>query len=241
LRKIRKVLHLRIKPVGFRSQGARTGESMMPLQVIGAGFGRTGTMSLKMALEELGLGPCHHMIEVIRSSEQIDFWEQAARNAAANGVGAMNWEDALSDYGSAVDWPTAHYWRELADAYPDAKIILSHRSPEGWWASFSETILKALEGRDHMPTADLRRNMTSVHDVIVNQTLGGQTDRESALAAFARRIEDVRAAIPTERLLMYDVREGWEPLCSFLGRPVPGTPFPRSNSRDEFWEHTKGN
>lgn len=206
----------------------------MELNVIGAGFGRTGTMSLKMALEELGFGPCHHMIEVIRSPEQVDFWEAAAAGKA------MNWDDALGEYGSAVDWPTAHYWRQLADAYPEAKIVLSHRSPESWWASFSETILKALDARDQMPTEMLRRNMTAAHDVIVNQTLGGKTDKDSALAAFARRIEEVKAAILPERLLMFDVREGWEPLARFLGRPIPETPFPRSNSREEFWEHTKG-
>ncbi|MEN9932349.1 MAG: hypothetical protein RIS17_922, partial [Pseudomonadota bacterium] len=180
----------------------------MALQVIGAGFGRTGTMSLKMALEELGFGPCHHMIEVLPSARQIDFWEEAARNAAETGVGAMNWEDALADYGSAVDWPTAHYWRELADAYPDARIILSHRSPESWWASFSETILPALAGHENMPTPELRRNMKAAHSVIVGQTLGGKTDRESALAAFAKRIDDVKFAIAPERLLMFDVREG---------------------------------
>ena len=206
----------------------------MALKVIGAGFGRTGTMSLKMALEELGFGPCHHMIEVIRSPAQIDFWETASRGAR------MDWDDALGSYGSAVDWPTAHYWRELAEAYPEARVILSHRSPESWWDSFSETILKALDGRDQMPTPDLRRNMTAAHDIIVNQTLGGKTDRESALGAFARRIEEVKAAIPAERLLMFDVREGWRPLVDFLGVPAPATPFPRSNSRDEFWEHTKG-
>lgn len=206
----------------------------MTLQVIGAGFGRTGTMSLKLALEQLGFGPCHHMVEVIRSPAQIDFWEAASKGEP------MNWDDALGDYGSAVDWPTAHYWRELAQAYPDARMILSHRSPEGWWDSFSETILKALDGRDQMPTPDLRRNMTVAHEIIVNQTLGGKTDRESAMAAFARRIEEVRAAIPPERLLTFDVREGWEPLTRFLGVPVPDTPFPRSNSRDEFWEHTRG-
>lgn len=206
----------------------------MTLKVIGAGFGRTGTMSLKLALEELGFGPCHHMIEVLSSPQQIDFWETAATGAP------MHWDDALAPYGSAVDWPTAHYWRQLANAYPDAKILLSHRSPESWWASFSETILKALDGRDQMPTPDLRRNMTAAHDIIVNQTLGGRTDKESALAAFARRMEEVQAEIPAERLLVFDVREGWGPLARFLGCPVPETPFPRSNSREEFWEHTRG-
>lgn len=204
------------------------------LQVIGAGFGRTGTMSLKLALEQLGFGPCHHMIEVIRSPEQVDFWEAAANGAAGD------WEAALGGYRSAVDWPTAHYWRELSEAYPDARIILSHRTPESWWASFSDTILKALDGRDRMPTPMLRRNMTAAHKIIVEQTLGGKTDKASALAAFARRIEEVKAAIPPERLLMFDVREGWEPLARFLGCPVPDTPFPRSNSREEFWDHTRG-
>ncbi|MCB2098759.1 MAG: hypothetical protein KDE05_14095, partial [Parvularculaceae bacterium] len=120
----------------------------MTLSVIGAGLGRTGTASLKVALETLGLGKCHHMSEVFGSPEQTDLWVKAAH-------GAPDWPTIFKGYGSAVDFPTAAFWRELADYYPDAKIILSLRDPEKWYESTQETILSPAmaAGLEHLPFA----------------------------------------------------------------------------------------
>lgn len=205
----------------------------MTLKVIGAGFGRTGTMSLKLALEQLGLGPCHHMIEVLHSQSQAAFWERAAQGEG------LDWSEVFSGYGSTVDWPSAHYWHRLSQAFPSAKVVLTVRDPENWWDSFSQTILLALQNRAEAPPP-IRRVMDMANRIILDQTFGGKTDKDNALAAFAARVRDVREALPPERLLVFDVREGWQPLADFLGVTVPDTPFPRSNSRDEFWEHTKG-
>ncbi|MBC2776805.1 sulfotransferase family protein [Parasphingopyxis marina] len=203
----------------------------MALSVIGAGFGRTGTMSMKMALEQLGFGPCHHMEEVLSNPPQTPLWL-----AAANGE-AVDWDVVFDGYTSTVDWPGAHYWRELSEAYPEAKVILTTRPADRWWASISTTILKLLDSMDEVEDPQMRQWLSLPYKIVTEQTLGGDSSEASALAAFEQRERDVRAAIAPDRLLVFNVAEGWEPLCNFLGCEIPDNEFPRSNSKDEFWEH----
>ncbi len=199
----------------------------MALSVIGAGFGRTGTMSLKQALEQLGLGRCHHMEEVMGHPAQVPLWADAA-------AGKPDWNRIFDGYGCMVDWPGAHFWRELADFYPDAKVLLSVRPEEAWWNSYSETIATVLAMREKIPVPHIRDMMGVAQTLIAERTFKGATDKVSILSAYRRRIEEVKAAIPPERLLVFNVAEGWEPLCRFLGKPVPETQFPRVNSAEEF-------
>lgn len=207
----------------------------MALSVIGAGFGRTGTMSIKMALEHLGLGPCHHMEEVFGNPAQLPNWLAAAKGQQ------VDWDDVFTGYGSAVDWPSAHYWRELAEVYPNSKILLSVRPAERWWESFSGTIKKILEIRDTIPEEYPRSVANMGYKIIAEQTFSNaMDDKAKVLSAFQKRIEDVKQAIPAERLLIFDVSEGWAPLCKFLNLPVPDGEFPRSNSKGEFWEDFGG-
>lgn len=203
----------------------------MALSVISAGFGRTGTMSLKLALEELGRGPCHHMIEVIENPEpQVKLWNDAL-------AGKPDFAEIYKGYSSAVDWPTAAFWQELADAYPDAKIILSTRSAESWYSSISETILATVWAPDTWPAPAVEwfKMVTKVLD----RSFGGARDKDSIIAAFHAHEAAVKAAIPAERLLVHTAKDGWEPLCAFLGEPVPETPYPRTNSKEEFFQHMK--
>jgi len=203
----------------------------MALSVIGAGFGRTGTMSIKMALEQLGLGPCHHMEEVFADPAQLPNWL-----AAANGQ-QVDWDDVFIGYNSTVDWPSAHYWRDLADVYPKSKILLSVRSADRWWESFSGTIKKILEIRNTIPDEYPRSVIDMAYKIIAEQTFGGaMNDKAVVLSEYQKRIDDVKQAIPADRLLIFDVTEGWAPLCEFLNLPIPDGDFPRSNSRNEFWE-----
>jgi hypothetical protein len=204
----------------------------MTLKVIGAGFGRTGTMSMKQALERLGFGPCHHMEEVFANPDQVSYWEAAARGES------VDWNEVFRNYNSAVDWPSAHFWRELTDFYPDAKVLLTSRSSESWWASFSETIGKVLNMSDEIPNPHLARVTRMAHELIANQTFNGKMlDRDVAIAAYEQRIADVKAKIPADRLLMFNFADGWAPLCEFLGCEIPEGEFPRSNSIKEFWQH----
>ena len=201
----------------------------MTLKVIGAGFGRTGTLSMKGALEHLGLGPCYHMLEVMNRPENADAWYDAAQN------GTADWDDILSGYQSTVDWPACHYWKPLAAHYPDAKVILTVRDEKAWWQSMSKTILRNFQDGDEVvdPARIPMRRMT--RDLIVNRVFGGiLDDREHILDVYRRNIEEVKAGLPPERLLVFDVAEGWEPLCAFLDLPVPSDPFPRTNTTQDF-------
>jgi hypothetical protein len=209
----------------------------MGLKIIGSGFGRTGTMSLKGALEQLAFGPCHHFDELLAHPEQVYDWQGIVAGRR------MNWEDVFAGYGSQVDWPGAHVWRDLAAAYPQAKVIHTVRPEEDWWRSFSQTIAALLLSDQQVPPPPphIQALAQMATEMIAVQTFGSAlTDKGAAIAAYRRRTEDVRAAIPPERLLVFDVAEGWQPLCRFLDVPTPVTPFPHLNSADEWWRMVKG-
>ena len=207
----------------------------MTLSLIGAGFGRTGTKSIKLALEHLGLGLCHHMDDVFNNPAQLSPWQ-----AAADGE-EIDWRDVFAGYNSAIDWPSTHYWRELAESFPTSKVLLSVRPPDDWWASFSSTIKKLLEIRNNIPDVYVRNVLDMAHKIITEQTFGGaMNDKSSVLSKYQERIDEVRRTIPAERLLIFDVSEGWAPLCKFLNLPRPDIDFPRSNSKEEFWRDFGG-
>jgi len=204
----------------------------MPLQTIGAGVGRTGTNSLKLALNELGAGPCHHMKEVVLDmATQAPLWADALR-------GKPDWQMIFQGYQSAVDWPTAAFYKELYALCPTAKFILTHRSPESWAESFSETIYQVISEKASIP--EKRRVWHEmVVGVVAKSGFPAGLDKASLIDAFVAHNEAVKATIPPERLLVFDVREGWDPLCAFLGVPVPDNAFPRTNDRVEFWERSQ--
>lgn len=208
----------------------------MSLRIIGSGFGRTGTRSLKEALEILGHGPCHHMEEVLENPPQVTHW-QAVRDGRP-----VDWPRVFDGYGAQIDWPGAHVWRDLAEAFPQARVIHSIRPDDAWWASFSKTIGKLLTVYRDMPLPPHVRDMMEVAEEIIGQrTFGGRwADRDAALAAYHQRTEDVVSVIPPERLLVFDVAEGWGPLCRFLEVDVPDTPFPHRNVTAEFWDVVGG-
>jgi hypothetical protein len=195
----------------------------MALKVIGAGLGRTGTLSLKFALEQIGFGPCYHMTEVMLNPEAPAHWVRAAN-------GDPNWETTFNGFIATVDFPGCTFWRELAEFYPEAKVLLSVRDPEKWFESTQETIFS--EGAQKM------LSQTPLREFIEKTTwkLFGDRlhDREFMVEAFKRHNAEVERTIPPNRLLVYEASQGWEPLCKFLNVPVPDTPFPRVNSRDEM-------
>ena len=207
----------------------------MTLSVIGSGFGRTGTMSMKMALEQLGFGPCHHMEEVLQNPEQLPRWSEAARGQK------MNWDEVFQGYNSTVDWPGAHFWLELAEAYPEAKVVHTVRTSESWWASFSKTIATVITLAGNEEGNHLVRNVPELANAIITeQTLGGScNDKAAAIAAFEQRTLDVINKLSPQRYLIFDVRQGWGPLCEFLEVDVPEGEFPRSNDLEEFMELSK--
>jgi hypothetical protein len=205
----------------------------MALDVIGAGLGRTGTMTLKTALEQLGFGPCHHMTEVVGNPAQAPLW-----NAAAEG--RPDWDAIYAGYRATVDWPGAAFYAELAQVYPDAKVVLSVRDPGRWYESMAETILKSMQMMfDMAGPAGPEHPMLFGDILIADRTFQRDFSRDNVIAAFERHNAAVKAAIAPDRLLVFQASDGWEPLCAFLGVPVPAEAFPRTNDRAEFWTHAE--
>lgn len=178
---------------------------------------------MREALNILGFGPCHHMLEVHAHEEQELEWRALARGAAPD------WDRLFAGYRSCVDWPSAYYWRELIDVYPKARVILTYRSPESWWASFGRTIVEFIakcEDPDHLAVT-----------VVRNRVFGGEPDnREKAIALYEANVKAVKETVPADRLLVYELGTGWEPLCAHLNVRVPDRPFPSRNSADQFRE-----
>jgi hypothetical protein len=200
----------------------------MTLQIIGAGLGRTGTSSLKAALEELGFGPCYHMTEVIKHPTHAKTWEKATQGHP------VDWHDLFAGYQSAVDYPACSFYKELMDVYPDAKVILSVREPERWYESAYETIYLTLQEvppwSRWLPWVNDIYRMTNLL-IWDGQFEGRFEDRAYAIDVFNQWNAEVQAVVPPERLLIFDVKQGWEPLCAFLGVEVPSRPFPHANRR----------
>jgi Sulfotransferase domain len=196
----------------------------MPLKVIGAGLGRTATFSMKFALEHLGLGPCYHMSEVFAGARKnVPLWLDVVN-------GNPDWDAIFDGYESTTDYPACSYWRELADYYPDARVVLTVRDAGSWFDSVSSTIFS-----DRMQGSLAGTPVEAMMNGVIFDAFGGRVkDRAFMTDWFERRNQQVIDALPPERLLVYSPKEGWEPLCSFLGVPVPDGPFPRVNSRDEL-------
>jgi hypothetical protein len=204
------------------------------MRVIGAGFGRTGTNSLKLALEKLGFGPCHHMIEVIQNPAEVDTWVRAARGEK------VDWNTFMAKWGSAVDFPSSLYYRELMEAFPDGKVVLSVRSADSWYQSMSETIIPMLTRWPNRMVMPFIPRLGSPGKVMRETKMRGlildpfYSDPAAVKKAFNDHIEEVKRVVPPEKLLVFEAKDGWEPLCKFLGVPVPNEPFPRVNDTAEF-------
>jgi len=197
----------------------------MALKVVGAGFGRTGTLSLKVALEKLGVGPCYHMMEVFPRPEHIAMWHRLAFGQP------IDWDQLFAGFQATVDWPSARWWREIAAHYPDAKVLLSVRDPEDWYKSMSDTIAQPLRE----PAPDNAAEIVRLQSEMVRKAILAETfdnrfeDKAHSIEVFKRHTQEVCDTIDPARLLVFDVREGWAPLCRFLDVPIPDEPFPRLN------------
>jgi Sulfotransferase domain len=211
------------------------------VKVIGAGFGRTGTTSLKAALETLGFGASYRLTEVFKHPEHVAFWEAARRGER------VDWEGFFSGYGVAVDWPACTFYGEIMEAFPGAPVILTIRDPDRWYESVRSTIygIRTLSaGRAPMRLAFALAGLFApgvtgiarlADEILWEGTFDGRfEDRSYAIETYKRHNAEARRQVPPERLLVYDVKEGWAPLCDFLGVEVPDQPFPHLNDTKEM-------
>ena len=209
------------------------------MKLIGAGLPRTGTLSQKVALEMLGLAPCYHMVNVLADLEQVQQWRRALE-------GDRQWDEIFEDSQATVDWPGSYFYAELVEAYPDAKVLLSVRDAEGWersmrdtiWGMFYDDILirdlssaRVRVDDEWRAFIELMQEMWKRSGLIDN---GADTTPESMRAAMERFNQGVQDTVPADRLLVWSVGDGWEPLCDFLELPVPDTPFPHLNDSKVF-------
>lgn len=211
----------------------------MTLKIIGAGFGRTGTYSLKIALEELGFGKCYHMREVTGNPQVATTWLQASQGEP------VDWDTLFTGYQATVDWPGCTFYQELMQKYPDAKVLLTTRDPERWYQSARQTIY---EGTNSFESSILAKiippfggMVKMVESLIWDGTFNGRfKDKTYAIQVFNDHIAKVKRVVPPEKRLVYEVKEGWGPLCEFLGVPIPADkPFPHLNDKAIFKKRIK--
>jgi Sulfotransferase domain len=196
------------------------------IRVVGAGVGRTGTLSLKAALERLLGRPCYHMLEVFAHPDHVSAWREAAEG------GKVDWDGLLSGYGATSDFPACLFWREILEANPDAIVLLStRRDSQAWWESASQTIF-SIDGT-HLPP-EMVEWFEMWRVVATSRFTADWADAEASRAAYDRHNAEVRASVPSNRLVDWKPGDGWAPLCNALGMPVPADPFPHLNTREDF-------
>jgi Sulfotransferase domain len=215
------------------------------MRLIGAGLPRTGTLTQKLALERLGFEPCYHWVNVIADLDQVHLWDRAMD-------GAGPWEEIFHGARATVDWPGGYFYRELMDVYPDAKVLLSVREGESWERSFRETIWTMSHGESVMPLlsrarAEIDPRWHSYLALVDRMFWGpqgtfaaGHANPQQLIEQMHRHNEEVKRAVAPERLLVWEVTDGWEPLCEFLGVEVPEEPLPHANDRGTFLERVVG-
>ena len=200
----------------------------MALRIIGAGFGRTGTLSVKLALEKLGFSACYHMAEVFSHPGHAELWLRAWRGEAV-------WAELFDGFSAAVDWPVAAFWHRLMDYYPNARVLLTLRDGESWYRSASNTIFSGMEELAQSKDPERRERIRMANEIIRKGTFGERLfDRDHAIAVYEANVAAVRAEVPPDRLIEYRASDGWEPLCHALDVPLPKTPFPNINTTEEF-------
>jgi Sulfotransferase domain len=200
------------------------------MKLIGASYPRAGTLSTKAALEQLGLGPCYHFVTQFERPQDIDVWQAAAEGKP------VDWTALFADFQSVVDWPASLFYKQLMAMHPEAKVLLNVRDPEAWYESMLKTVYPASQAGLSAPPESVLGRMGRMINTLAWQPLfqGRFEDKPYALSVFERQNQEVLDYVPADRLLVWDVKEGWEPLCRFLGVAMPDTPFPHLHDTEAF-------
>ena len=201
----------------------------MSLKIVGAVFGRTGTLSMKFALEELGFSACYHMIEVRKNPSHPKLWSEAKNKSKTD------WSALFAGYQASVDWPSCNFWREQAKEFPDSKILLTLRDPSEWYESIMNTIYPSSKKFAESKEKKERDFGLWAMEMIWESVFEGKMeDRSYVIGKFEKHNEQVIKEVPSERLLVFEAGDGWSSLCEFLEVPVPKTVFPKVNTTEQF-------
>ena len=200
------------------------------MKAIGAGFPRTGTLPTKAALDHLGVGPCYHFVTQFERLQDAAVWLAAARGHP------VDWTALFAAFGCAVDWPQSAFYKQLMDVYPAAKVLLNVRDPEQWYESIASTVYPASRSGLSTPAGTMLHTAAQAIDALGWQGIfpGRFEEKEHALSLYEQWNQAVQDYVPAARLLVLEVKDGWEPLCRFLGVAVPDVPFPHLNDREAF-------
>jgi len=206
----------------------------MTIKVVGAGFGRTGTLSLKIGLEMLGFDKCYHMYEVFQNEGHCEIWRALGRGER------IDWDALFVGYQASVDWPSCNFWQEQLQHFPKAKVILSRRDPERWYESVMNTIYPSSLGARSAEDPRARAHGEMAFELIWDGVFHGRMDdRDYAIGRYLAHNQRVIDTVPADRLLVFEAAEGWPPLCEFLDCPVPDQDYPSTNSTAEFQERLR--
>ena len=201
----------------------------MALKVIGAGFGRTGTLSLKNALEQLGFVKCYHMLEVGENTDHDLLWRALQRGEQ------VDLKLLFEGYQASVDWPSCNYWEEQLAQFPDARVILSERDPQKWYDSVMNTIYPTSAAYKNATDPEGKRRAAMAFEVIWDGVFNGRIEeRDYAIDVYLAHNQHVKDSLPADKLLVFEASQGWAPLCEFLEVPVPEEAYPRINTTAEF-------
>ncbi|KAJ6537149.1 P-loop containing nucleoside triphosphate hydrolase protein, partial [Mycena capillaripes] len=207
----------------------------VPMRVLVLGYPRTGTASMRAALEILGYGDVYHGMSFLANPLEAEMWTEAI-NARYFGrgkpYGRAEWDQLLGHCGAVTDMPAAMFAADLVAAYPDAKAILTTRDPDKWWTSFTQAIVAVTSSRRFHLAAWLDPGLgrvSALAGLVFSVIVGPVIAEEGAKERFLKHYNDVRRLVPRERLLEFEISEGWGPLCAFLEKDVPNMEFPRTN------------
>ena len=218
----------------------------MSIKVLGAGFGRTGTTSLRSALEELGFGPCYHVYQLFKDPSEIEFWENLYQGKE------VDFDSFFTNYQAVFGFPGYYFYRQLMENFPKSVVILSYTDPDKWYEDAANTIFSAEHFKREKEDAKIVRQnnpfiadcLDRIYDLEQSAILNGYfqgrfKDKKYTIIRFKQRIEEVKKVVPPERLLVYEIEQGWKPLCEFLDVPVPDKLFPHLNHPSSFQSKRK--
>ena len=202
------------------------------MDIIVAGWGRTGTRSLKFALSHLLNKPSYHMQNILLNKNEAKKWN----NFFITKSKKIDWDAIYSNYGACLDFPSCNYYKELMEYYPNSKVILTTRDSKSWiksWNVLENQVLNSFTFKfmARIPYTSFYLQKKIHNELIIGKhgVFRGKGSDKDRMNLFEEWNQSVINYVPNDRLLVYHPKEGWEPLCNFLDLPTPDIQYPHLN------------